>query len=90
MFIGSISDIRPTLRITFTLVILFGCIAGAQYELGYNPTPEGIAYAGKLLKIGGGFGFVAMIMGWYVLAPLSLGPLLILAALFLGHRKSMH
>ena len=48
----------------FTLVILFGFIAAANYQVGYDPTPEGLAYAAQLLKIGGVFGFVTTIMGW--------------------------
>ena len=64
--LGSLRTNVPFVVVFFTLIILFGCIAGAEYELGYNPTPAGAEYAAKLLKIGGCFGFVAMIMGWYV------------------------
>ena len=62
--LGSLRTNVPFVLVFFTLIILFGCIAGAEYELGYNPTPDGINYANYLLKVGGGFGFIAMIMGW--------------------------
>ena len=64
--LGSLRTNVPFVIVFFTLVCLFGLFAGAQYELGYNPTPDGIAYANYLLKIAGGFGFVTLIMGWYV------------------------
>ena len=64
--LGSLRTNVPFVIVFFTLIILFGCIAGAEYELGYNPTAAGAEYAAKLLKVGGGFGFIAMIMGWYV------------------------
>jgi len=64
--LGSLRTNVPFVLVFFTLVFLFSFIAGANYEVGYNPTPEGLEYAAKLLKIGGGFGFVAAIMGWYL------------------------
>ena len=65
--LGSLRTNAPFVILFFTLIVLFGCGAGAEYELGNNPTPEGIEHANRLLKIGGGFGFVTMIMGWYVM-----------------------
>ena len=65
--LGSLRTNVPFVIVFFTLVFLFGLFAGAQYELGYNPTPEGIAYANRLFQIAGGFGFVTAIMGWYVI-----------------------
>ena len=62
--IGSLRTNVPFVLIFFSLIMLFGFGAGAEYELGYNPTPEGIEYAAKLLKIGGGFGFITVVMGW--------------------------
>jgi hypothetical protein len=48
----------------FTLVILFGFIAVADYGLCNDTSPEGVQFAGNLLKIAGGFGIVTAIMGW--------------------------
>jgi uncharacterized protein len=64
--LGSLRTNVPFVIVFFTLVILFGFIAAANYQVGYDPTPEGLAYAAKLLKIGAGFGFVTAIMGWWV------------------------
>jgi len=64
--LGSLRTNVPFVIVFFTLVILFGFLAAANYQVGYNPTPEGLEYAAYLLKIGGGFGFVTLIMGWYL------------------------
>ncbi|KAF4629427.1 hypothetical protein G7Y89_g8720 [Cudoniella acicularis] len=37
-----------------------------DYQLGMNPTAAGLEHALYYYKIAGGFGFVAMIMGWYL------------------------
>ena len=62
--LGSFRTNVPFVIVFFTLVFLFGFLAAANYQVGYNPTPEGAAYATKLLQIGGGFGFVTLVMGW--------------------------
>lgn len=62
--LGSLRTNVPFVIIFFCLVILFGCIAGGEFELGYNPTPEGVDYAAKLFKVAGAFGFVVLVMGW--------------------------
>lgn len=64
--LGSLRTNVPFVLVFFTLVFLFAFIAAANYQVGYNPTPEGLSYAAKLLRVGGGFGFVASIMGWYL------------------------
>ena len=48
------------------LSFLFSFFAAGYYQLGYNPTAAGAAHAVYYFKIAGGFGFVAMIMGWYL------------------------
>jgi len=65
-FLGSLRTNIPFVIVFFTLLFLFGFFAAANYQVGYNPTPEGLAYAAKLLKIAGGFGLVTSIMGWYL------------------------
>lgn len=62
--LGSLRTNVPFVIVFFTLVILFAFLAAAQYQIGYDPTPEGLAYAGKLFEVAGGFGFVTLIMGW--------------------------
>lgn len=64
--LGSLRTNVPFVIVFFTLVCLFGLFAGGQFEIGYNPTPEGIAYATYLFKIAGGFGIVTALMGWYL------------------------
>lgn len=56
----------PFVLVFFSLVFLFSFFAAAYYQLGMNPTAAGVAHAYYYFKIGGGFGFVAMIMGWYL------------------------
>ena len=62
--IGALRTNIPNVVLFFTLIILFGFLAAADYQVGFNPTPEGLQVAAGLLKIGGGFGFVTAIMGW--------------------------
>jgi succinate-acetate transporter protein len=64
--LGSLRTNVPFVVVFLTLAIVFGFLAAADYQIGYHPDPEGLAYAAKLLKIGGGFGFVSAIMGWYL------------------------
>jgi succinate-acetate transporter protein len=63
---GSLRTNIPFVLVFFTLVFLFSFFAAAYYQLGFNPTPAGLAHAYYYFKIAGGFGFVAMIMGWYL------------------------
>lgn len=63
---GSIRTNVPFVLVFFTLVFLFSFFAAGYYQLGYNPTAAGAAHAVYYFKIAGGFGFVAMIMGWYL------------------------
>ena len=64
--IGSLRTNVPFVIVFVCLDFLFGFFAAANFQLGHNPTPEGIAYATKLFLIAGGFGMVAAIMGWYL------------------------
>ena len=64
--IGSLRTNVPFVIVFVCLDFLFGLFAAAEFQIGHHPTEEGIAYAGKLLVIAGGFGFVAMVMGWYL------------------------
>jgi succinate-acetate transporter protein len=62
--LGSLRTNMPMVVLFFTLIILYGFLAAADYQIGYNPTPDGLSLATGLIKIGGGFGFVSAIMGW--------------------------
>jgi succinate-acetate transporter protein len=64
---GSLRINVPFVIVFLGLVFLFSFIAAADYQLGYNATAAGAAHAVYYVKIAGEFGFVTMIMGWYVL-----------------------
>jgi len=68
-FVFTIGSLRTNVPFVITFValdFLFGFFAAANFQLGHNPTPDGIAYADKLFLIAGGFGMVSCIMGWYL------------------------
>lgn len=67
--IFTIGSLRTNLPFVITFValdFLFGFFAAGQFALGRNHTEEGLAHAAHLFQIAGGFGFVAMCMGWYL------------------------
>ena len=49
----------------FGLVMLFAFIAAADFRVASAKTPADLDYINYLLKIGGGFGFVGLVCGWY-------------------------
>ncbi|KAK5120730.1 hypothetical protein LTR85_006088 [Meristemomyces frigidus] len=65
-FLGSLRTNAPFSLAIFCLIPLFALLAAGDFYIGYNPTAEGIAHAGYLIKIGGGFGFVTALCGWYL------------------------
>jgi succinate-acetate transporter protein len=64
--IGALRTNLPLFIAIFFLIFVFSFSAAGQFQLGYNPTPEGIEYAVKLFKIAGGFGFITVISSWYL------------------------
>jgi succinate-acetate transporter protein len=64
--LGSIRTNVPFVILFIGLVLLFSFVSAASYQLGYNPTPAGLAHAIHYYRIAGGFGFVAMTSGWYL------------------------
>ncbi|KAF2718514.1 hypothetical protein K431DRAFT_230627 [Polychaeton citri CBS 116435] len=48
------------------LVFLFAFIAAADFYTPTATTPGDLAHAMYLLKIGGGFGFIGVVCGWYL------------------------
>ncbi|KAJ9660516.1 hypothetical protein H2198_002452 [Neophaeococcomyces mojaviensis] len=68
-FIFTIGSLRTNVPFVITFValdFLFAFFAAAEFAIGHNPTPEGLEHAAYLFKIAGGFGFVAVVMGWYL------------------------
>ena len=66
LFLGSLRTNVPFVLIFFALIFLFGFFAAGQFQVGYDPTPEGLAHAAYLFKIAGGFGLAVLILGWYL------------------------
>lgn len=62
--LGSLQTNGPFVIIFFMLALLFGFVAAANYQVGYDQTAEGFAYAARFSKIGGGFGFVGVLLDW--------------------------
>lgn len=50
----------------FALVMLFAFVAAADFRVASAATLADQEYILYLLKIGGGFGFIGLICGWYV------------------------
>lgn len=65
-FIGSLRTNAPFALALFCLIPLFALLAAADFYLGYHPTAAGAEHAAYLLLIGGGFGFVTALCGWYL------------------------
>jgi len=63
---GSLRTNIPFVLVFFALVFLFAFFAAGFYQLGYNPTTDGLNHAAYYFKIAGGFGFIALVMGWYL------------------------
>ncbi|KAF1922657.1 uncharacterized protein M421DRAFT_426659 [Didymella exigua CBS 183.55] len=52
--------------IFFGLIMLFSFIAAADFRIPHATTAADVEYINKLLHIGGGFGFVGLVCGWYL------------------------
>lgn len=64
--LGSLRTNVPFVIVFVALVFLFGFFAAGNFALGRATTAGELAHAVYLLKIAGGFGLVASIMGWYL------------------------
>ncbi|KAE9363559.1 GPR1/FUN34/YaaH-class plasma membrane protein-like protein [Stipitochalara longipes BDJ] len=64
--LGSLRINIPFVIVFFTLIFVFSFFAAGFYQLRYDPSAAGLAHAVYYFKIAGGFGFVTMIMGWYL------------------------
>lgn len=50
----------------FGLTMLFSFIAAADFSVAHATTEADVEHIAYLLKIGGGFGFIGLVCGWYV------------------------
>jgi succinate-acetate transporter protein len=50
----------------FGLTILFAFIAAADFSVAHATNEADLEHIAKLLRIGGGFGFLGLISGWYL------------------------
>lgn len=64
--LGSLRTNVPFVITFVALVFLFGFFAAGEFALGKAANAAGVAHALYLFKIAGGFGFVALVMGWYL------------------------
>lgn len=64
--LGSLRTNVPFVIVFFSLVFVFSFLGAGYYHLGWYPTAEGLDRATYFFKIAGGFGFVTIIMGWYL------------------------
>lgn len=63
---GALRTNVPFVLAFFGLIFLFSFLAAGYYQLGYNATAAGAAHAFYYFKIGGGFGMITTIMGFYL------------------------
>ncbi|KAK5018826.1 hypothetical protein LTR60_001335 [Cryomyces antarcticus] len=65
-FLGSLRTNAPFCLAVFCLIFLFAFLAAATFATPYIATPADGEYVLLLLRIGGGFGFVTALCGWYL------------------------
>jgi len=58
----------PFVLVFLTLIFVFSFFAAGFYQLGHNPSVAGLTHSVYYFKIAGGFGFVTIIMGWYLVS----------------------
>ena len=49
-----------------SFIALFAFLAASNFYLGWNPDTHGVQQSAYLAKVGGGFGFIAVLCGWYL------------------------
>ena len=62
--IGSLRTNVPFVITFIALVFLFAFLAAAEFYIPTATTAAEQEYVAYLVKIGGGFGFIAALMGW--------------------------
>ncbi|KAK3699124.1 hypothetical protein LTR37_016598 [Vermiconidia calcicola] len=66
LLVGSLRINVPFVLTFLGLVFLFAFIAAADFAVPNATTAADLAHIGYLLKIGGGFGMLGVICGWYL------------------------
>ena len=66
--LGSLRINIPFVVVFFSLIFVFSFFAAGYYQLGFDPSVAGLEHAIYYFKIAGGFGFVTMMMGWYLVS----------------------
>jgi uncharacterized protein len=66
--LGSLRINIPFVIVFFTLIFVFSFFAAGFYQLGYDLSVADLDHAVYYFKIAGGFGFVTIIMGWYLVS----------------------
>ena len=66
LLLGSLRTNVLFVLVFFGLVMLFAFIAAADFRVATAKTVEDQEFILKLLKIGGGFGFIGLVCGWYL------------------------
>ncbi|GAB1744214.1 hypothetical protein D0862_06188 [Hortaea werneckii] len=66
IMIGTLRTNLPLTALFFGLVMLFAFIAAADLRIPSATGPEDLAYIEKLLQVAGGFGFIGLVAGWYL------------------------
>ncbi|KAI6794444.1 hypothetical protein KC363_g7966 [Hortaea werneckii] len=66
IMIGTLRTNLPLTALFFGLVMLFAFIAAADLRVPSATTAADEEYILKLLQVGGGFGFIGLVAGWYL------------------------
>lgn len=66
LFVGTLRVNLLFVLVFLGLVFLFAFIAAADFAVPNASTPADLEHIAMLLKIGGGFGMLGVICGWYL------------------------
>lgn len=66
LFVGTFRVNVLFVLVFLGLVFLFAFIAAADFSVPSASTPEDLEHIAYLLRIGGGFGMLGVICGWYL------------------------
>lgn len=66
LFVGTLRVNVLFVLVFLGLVFLFAFIAAADFAVPNATTPEDLAHIEYLLRIGGGFGMLGVVCGWYL------------------------
>jgi len=66
LFVGTLRVNVLFVLVFLGLIFLFSFIAAADFSVPHATTPEDLEHIGFLLRVGGGFGMLGVICGWYL------------------------